>query len=58
MDLSVEPRLYQTLLVKAQNKTENKKRLDYKSELLNVYPSLYFTYIFLRCIHFKLFFSI
>jgi hypothetical protein len=33
------------------------KRIDYKSELLNLYLTLYFTYIFLYAVQFKLFFN-
>jgi hypothetical protein len=38
-------------------KPKMKKNNDYKSELLNLYPSLYYAFIFLYSVHFKLFFN-
>jgi hypothetical protein len=36
-------------------KIENRRRMYYKSELLNLLPSIYFASIFLYYVHFKLF---
>jgi hypothetical protein len=38
-------------------KPKIEKRIDYETELLNLYFSLYFACIFLYSVHFKLFFN-
>jgi hypothetical protein len=56
----VKPRIYMPHLgfrTSSKSNYSRLKRIDYKSELLNLYLSLYFTYIFLYAVQFKLFFN-